>query len=283
MNVLKELLHSVYKLDSYPVFMQDRKRKTFLFGFLLVLLYFMITVFVPLMKYPVTPGRFLNLVEDVVPDFTIRDQKITVDKEVEYREPGIDMYIYVNTNGTYVDESDLRQVLQAYTRVLVIDSEKIVIQHQDEIQMIAYSDLDPDLDFSKEKLISLVKQYSPLMAAGLIGILLVIFIFMNVAFFFGVLFVALLGMIVASCVNQNMTFGQLYKLGVYTRTTPLLVKALISFLPVGGPFYFMISIGISLAYMAGAMRKMQAPPPISGPLVFSSDQRGPMDGQDYND
>ena len=52
MNVLKELLHSVYKLDSYPVFMQDRKRKTFLFGFLLVLLYFMITVFVPLMKYP---------------------------------------------------------------------------------------------------------------------------------------------------------------------------------------------------------------------------------------
>lgn len=271
MNVLKELLHSVYKLDSYPVFMQDRKRKTFLFGVLLVFLYFMATVFIPVMKYPVTPGRFTKLLEEVVPDFTLRDQTLTVDKEVEYREP--DLYIYVNTADTCVDASSLQQVLHAYTRVLVMDSEKIVIKNRGEVQMYTYSDLDPDLSFSKEQLLAMVKQYSPLIFAGLLGLLVVIFVFMNFGFFFGVLFVALLGMIVASCMHQNMTFGQLYKLGVYTRTTPLLIKALVSFLPVGVPFYFLISMGISLAYMAGAMRKMQELPPLQGPLVFSSEQQ----------
>ena len=278
MNVLKELLHSVYKLDSYPVFMQDRKRKTFLFGLLLVFLYFMVTVFVPVMKYPVTPGRFMKLLEDVVPDFTLQNQTLTVDREVEYQES--DLYIYVNTDDTYVDASELQKVLRAYSRVLVIDSAKIVFRNQGEFQIYTYSDLDPELNFSKAQLIELVKEYAPMLLGGLILLLLVIFVFMSLTFFFGVLFVALLGMIVASCVHQNMTFGQLYKLGVYTRTTPLLIKALLSFLPVGVPFYFMISIGISLAYMAGAMRRMQAPPPLGGPLVFSSDQTGPVDQQE---
>ena len=36
MNVFSELIHSVYDLKSYGIFLKDRKRKTFLFGFLLV-------------------------------------------------------------------------------------------------------------------------------------------------------------------------------------------------------------------------------------------------------
>lgn len=281
MNVLKELLHSIYKLDSYPVFMRDRKRKTFLFGFLLVFLYFIVTVFVPLMRYPVTPGRFEKLVEEQVPDFTLENQRLTVDREVEYKGP--DMYIFVNTDDTYVPDSALSQVLRAYSRVLVMDSEKVVIQNISQgIQRYSYSDLDPDLSFSKTQLLDLVEQYAPMMVLGLAAILLVILIGMEITFFFAVMFIALLGMIVASCVHQDMTFGQLYKLGIYTRTTPLLIKALISFLPIGVPFYFLISIGISLAYMAGALKNIKTPPLTGGPLVFSSDQAGAIDGSDQN-
>ncbi|MCH5344337.1 MAG: DUF1189 family protein, partial [Acetatifactor sp.] len=76
-------------------------------------------------------------------------------------------------------------------------------------------------------------------------------------FFFGVLFVALMGMIVASCMNYKLTFGQLYLLGIYSRTLPLLIKALISFLPFHIPFFWVINFGLSLFIMIMAIKKMK--------------------------
>ncbi len=51
---------------------------------------------------------------------------------------------------------------------------------------------------------------------AIVLILVLSFVFMEVFFFFGVLFVGLFGMIVASCMKANLTFGELYKLGIYT-------------------------------------------------------------------
>ncbi len=278
MNVLKELLHSVYDLGSYPVFMKDRKRKTFFFGFLLVLLYFLLTIMVPYIRFQVSTGGLVRMADEVIPDFSIRNQSITVEHPVELDED--DTYVFINTDNTYVSEDEVRQYLHNYSTVFIVDSEKIIFQNNMQVKSIAFSEIDPDLDITKT---ALLEKLSPYVTAITAIILVVIFIGMLLLFFLGVLFVALLGMIVASCKHQSMTFGELYKLAIYTRTTPLLIKAVLSFLPFGIPFFFVINIAISLAYIAGAIQHMQAQPLDGSPLVFSSDQSGPVEQQPSSD
>ena len=77
--------------------------------------------------------------------------------------------------------------------------------------------------------------------------------------------------------QTKLTFGELYKLGIYTRTTPLLIKAVFSFLPFGIPFFWLISIGISLGYLAGAIRNMNSQDLNGQPVVFYSEEAAKED------
>lgn len=45
------MVHSVYDTKCYGQFLRDKKGKTFLFGFLLVMFYFLITIMVPFTKF----------------------------------------------------------------------------------------------------------------------------------------------------------------------------------------------------------------------------------------
>ena len=108
---------------------------------------------------------------------------------------------------------------------------------------------------------------------------------MTALFFFGVLFVALIGMAVASALKYRLTFGQLYLLGIYSRTLPLIIKALVSFLPFRIPMFWAINFGISIIILALAIKKMkeQQPPQQfgqSGPGYMG--QPGPNQQTGYN-
>lgn len=273
MNVFAELIHSVYDLKSYSVFIKDRKRKTFLFGFLLVFLYYLLTIIVPYAKFQTSTGGVMQLADEYIPDFIIENCTVTVDGSMD-REIG-NAYIFVNTDD-YMEEDEALYYLTNYEQVLIMDSEKAIFQSDNQFQSIYYSEIDPDLYMTKTLLLQEVAPYiTTIIVMGLI----VIFVGMELLFFFVVLFVALLGMIVASCMQYHLTFGELYKLGIYTRTTPLLIKALVSFLPISIPFYAVISMAISLAYLAGAIKHMKTPLLENGGLSFQSEQSGPQENQ----
>ncbi len=280
MNVFSELIHSVYDLKSYGIFLKDKKRKTFLFGFLLVLLYYLVTVILPFVQFQVSTGGIGKIVDELLPDFTISDNKLHVDEPYELIEG--DVYIFVDTEQEFMDQDDIQKILRRYNMVLVADENTLVIKNNNQIQYLEFADWSSDFTTSKRQLIDMFLPYVNVV----IGIVLVVvFLFMQGTFFFGVLVVGLLGMIVASCMKSDLTFGQLYKLGIYTRTTPLLIKGLVSFLPFGIPLYFVISIGISLGYLAGAIRNMQTPDLEGNPIVFHSQEiedrwSRPEDSQD---
>ncbi len=274
MNVLKELIHSIYDLKSYPVFMKDKNRKTFLFGVLLVFVYFLLTVMVPYAKFQVSTGGLVHMMDEVVPDFTIRNQSVTVEDVVEYEEDGI--LIYVNTDEVLLSEEELQDFIYGYRSVLLVDKEKVIILNNGQLTNIPYSELDPTLSLTKAELVELV---GPYITVFTVIVLVLIFLGKGILFFVGVLLVALLGMIVASCKHHTMTYEELYKLGIYTRTTPLLIKGLLSLVSLEIPFFFIINMGISVAYLAGAIGHMQAPPLEGAPLEFSSGQTGPLNQQ----
>lgn len=273
MNVFSELVHSIYDCKSYKAFLDDKKRKTFLFGFLLVLVYFLITIIVPFARFQISTGGVVRLVDEVVPDFAIADGRLSVEGQFEFEEG--DTYVYVNTEESGIAEDAEDEIfdnLYRYGTVIIADSQSMIVKSNGQVETLMISDLD--LEITKDELIQMFRPFVTIM---IVVILVIIFLFMEATFFFGVIFVALLGMIVASCMQAKLTFGELYKLGVYTRTTPLLIKAVFSFLPFGIPFFWLISVGISLGYLAGAIRNMNSQDLNGQPVVFYSEEAAKED------
>lgn len=280
MNVFCELVHSIYDCKSYETFFKDRKRKTFLFGFLLVVIYFLLTMIVPFVRFQMSTGGIVKIVDEVVPDFAIADGRLDVEEQFEFAEG--DTYFFADTKDEAMTEEMILENLRRYGTVLIADSENLIVKSNGQVQTLQIADLD--IEITKSEIITMFRPFVNL-AIGII--LVIVFLFMQATFFFGVIFVALFGMIVASCMQTKLTFGELYKLGIYTRTTPLLIKALLSFLPFGLPFFWIISLGISLGYLAGAMRSMNTQDLGGQPVVFHSEESALEDRwkrpeEDYN-
>ncbi len=270
MNVFSELIHSVYDLKSYRLFLKDKKRKTFLFGFLLVLIYFLVTIMLPFVQFQISTGGIVNIAKKLVPDFKIADGRLDMEEQFEFEEG--DTYIFVDTRNEEMTQEKIVENLRKYSSVMILDSRNVVIKNKGQVQTLDIADLD--IEITKSELIDII---SPFVTITIVVVMIVIFLFMEAYFFFGVLFVGLFGMIVASCMKAKLTFGELYKLGIYTRTTSLLLKAVFSFLPIGIPLYPIISLGISLGYLAGAIRNMDSSDLGNNPVVFYSEGMGPDD------
>lgn len=263
MNIFQEMVLSVYSYGSYSEFLKNKKGKVFGFGVLLVLIYFAVTMLIPSVLRMGSPAKLAEGLRENVPNFELEDGTLWVDDVIELDNGN--MYVYIDTDPNYVfyDADEMEQHLYGYSQAVLIDSEKIIIKNNGELQGLYFSDMG--LEFNREDLIRLL----PWVYVMYVVFMIVAYIWMTALFFFGVLFVALIGMIVASCMNYQLTFGQLYLLGIYSRTLPLIIKAIVSFLPVPVPFFWILNFGISVFILAMAIRKMKEHK-LEKPLEFTS-------------
>ena len=129
---------------------------------------------------------------------------------------------------------------------------KMFLKNDGEIQLLYYSDLG-ELEFSRADLIGIV----PMMY----GILGVVYLFLYVGvvglFFFGVIFVALLGLILGSILKVNLTFGQTYMLAIYSRTLSLAIKAIVRLTGIAIPMFWVLNFGLSLVYLYLALKQVK--------------------------
>lgn len=279
MNIFEEMALSVYSFQSYKEFLKNKKSKVFGFGLMLVLIYFAVTMVIPFVVKDIRNGGLAKQIEEGVPDFELKDGFLQVDDIILYDADST--YIYIDTDPEYYfyDADEMKYYLYDYANAILIDSEKMIMKSNGEVIGVYFS--DTDFEFSKEKLIGWV----PYAYAIMVVMHVLIYIWMAAVFFFGVLFVALLGMIVASCMKYQLTFGQLYLLGVYSRTLPLIIKAALSFVPVKIPFFFIINFGLSLLIIGRAIQKMKEQN-LTQPLQFtsgSSNNEAEKNNSDNND
>lgn len=277
MNVFKEMALSVYSLKSYKEFLKNRKSKVFGFGVLLLLIYFMITILIPFGVSQMGSDNIRKVFDEGIPDFELSDGYLWVDDVIEIEQDG--RYIYIDTDPQYYFYSaeEMRPYLADYSMVILMDSEKMIVKNNGELQELYFSDIDYEL--SKEDVLGWIPYLYLIMAI----VMIFMYIWMTALFFFGVLFVALIGMVVSSCMKYQLTFGQLYLLGVYSRTLPLLIKAVVSFLPFDIPFFFIINFGISVLFIVGAIQKMKEQQ-LQQPLQFTSENSGTNgDSSSHND
>lgn len=251
MNIFKEMALSVYSYKSYQEFLKNRKSKVFAFGVVLMLIYFIITTVAPFMKFEMIDGGIGGVMEEYIPDFELQDGYLWVEEVIELEED--DVYIWIDTDPEYYfyGAEEMTEYLYGYSSAILMDSEKVIVKDDGVVQELYFADLD--MDFSKADLLGFV----PYINIIIVIVMIIMYLFKTAFFFFGVLFVALLGMIAASCMKCELTFGQLYMMGIYSRTLPLIIKAVLTLVDIDFFAYNFISIGISLIILICAMRKMK--------------------------
>lgn len=251
MNIFKEMGLSIYSYGSYSQFLKNKKGKVFGFGVLLVTIYYLAVYLIPAMINMVSPYGLVQGLRENVPDFELKDGTLWVEEVVEIDQGRT--YILIDTDPYYVfyGADEMEEYLHGYPQFLLMDSEKMIVKSNGEVDELYFSDLD--LDFNREDLAAFI----PWLYVIYFVIMFFAYFWIVGLFFFGVLFVALIGMIAASAMKCPLTFGQLYLLGIYSRTLPLLIKAIVSFLPFHIPMFWVINFGLSVIIIVMAMRKMK--------------------------
>lgn len=249
MNVLKELGLSIYDFKSYKGFVRNKVSKVFLAGFLLMVIYYSLTMLVPFVKFQIKTGGITRLIEENIPDFELSNGTFRIEESFEYEEAGT--WIYINTDTLFPEQYEIEDYISGYYQVMLIDSEKMIVKSKGETVQGNFSELE--LEFSRDKLLTYVS-YAYMIAAVF---MILAFISMTITFFYGVLVIALVGKIITSSMNYPLSFGQLYLMAVYSRTLPLMIKALTSFLPFSIPMLGMINVGLSILYIGLAVNKMK--------------------------
>lgn len=265
MNIFKELILSLYDFKSFKEFIKNKRSKVFFAGVVLMVIYFSLTMIVPFIRFQFKTGGFVKIIEDYVPDFELKDGTLWVEKPIEYETDGTYIYIDTAPDTSFYDVDEIGEYISDYYQVVLMDSEKVIVKNKGEIMGRYFSEFD--MDFSRETL----QQWVPNAYLIVTAFMVLAFIFMTALFFFGVLVVALIGMIVASCMKYRLTFGQLYQMGVYARTLPLLIKAIMSFLPFSIPMFGIINFGLSVLYIVLAIQKMKESD-LQKPMEFVSEQ-----------
>lgn len=251
MNVFQEMALSVYSYGSYKEFLKNKKGKVIGFAVLLMTIYFGITMLLPSLIGPNSFPESMKILRDDVPDFRLEGGRLWVDGRMEL-DNGL-AYFYIDTDPDHIVEysSELARDYRLYADVMIMDSEKVIMKNNGTWETTYFSDMKIDVD--KKDVVNFIP-WLYVIYAVFMG---VAYIWMTGWFFFGVLIVALIGMIIAAAMNYRISFGKLYLMGVYSRTLPLLIKALVSFLPFGIPFFGVFNFGLSALILGLALKKMK--------------------------
>ena len=166
-----------------------------------MVLYFALTMIIPFIRFQIQTGGFTKIIEDNIPDFELNDGTLWVEHPIEYDNDGTYIYIDTDPDFFFYDADEIGDSISDYYQVVLMDSEKVIVKNKGEIMGRYFTDFD--MNFSRKALQKWVPSAYLIVAVFMV----LAFLLMTALFFFGVLIVALIGMIVASCMKYHLTFG----------------------------------------------------------------------------
>lgn len=255
MNVFKEMVCSVGRPSAYPEFLKNKKGKIFGYGMLLMLFYFLLSIVFPLIVFQVRTGGLGTVVKEVLPDFEVSDYGFWIEEPFYYDDGN--SYIELDSNQ-YFDEEAAYQFSMGYQSMLLVDQEKLIVKSNGQVQTLYFYMLESGTYFSRQSILAII----PMIYLMVVLFLIFYFIWISALFFFGVLIVSLIGLILNMILKTELTFGQVFILGIYGRTLPLFFKGLVlrffnmAVFPISIPYFWVINFGVTLLYMFLAMKRI---------------------------
>lgn len=261
MNIFAELIHSIYDFKSYQGYQKNSWPKTLLYGALLGLLVTFVTLLLPFILLLVPIGGLEGLGEQSVPEFVLEDGELWIAEPVEYKQYDQmqgGLYLRADTDHPITEEITNVDLL-AYDRAIVMDAHHVILKIDGTgVNRFSYEELDLGT-WTRDRLFEEAMPYIKVVTAGVMILLVWILL---LAFFGGAWIVALIGKLMASMQSRTIAFGDLYKMAIHTRTLPLVLKMIYMWVPIVIPFFTLINLGISCAYMWKAIEYAEEEKPI---------------------
>lgn len=244
-NVFQELGLSIWNFKSYGQFVNNTGGKVFGFSALLLAVYLLVTSVASAFSMLGGVSEIWNGLTDEMPDFVLEDGRLTVDGV--YEMEGGTSYIYVNTDVT-ISEGEAEEAFRKHRAVILIDADRIAVQSTDgERQVISHGELQQMLGGDRYTKADL-QRFQPY----LYGIMAVLFIFLIVgriaSFYLRIVVVSLPVIVIAYLMKMDYSYGRVFKLSVYTRTVPVLLRMLLVVTGLSVPFFWLIDLAISALY-----------------------------------
>ena len=252
--MFRDMYYAVKSPAAYKEFLTRKKWKVFFYGVLLITIYFLLVNVFPFARFQIMHGGFQTLAERYIPEFELRNGKLHMDDTFHVDQSG--MYIDVDTSSVWVEsqQQEVMKILKSryYSTVLIVDSKTMAMKNDGKIQMIDFRDFG-GMNLTKSDIYG----YIPILNIILAVFMVVWYLFDIALFFFGVLVLSLLGLIARAVIKADLTFGQIFVMGVYARTLSLAIKAVLNMFQVGVPFFWMMSMIISVVYLSLAFKQIR--------------------------
>ena len=249
MTLKKIFTTSLYKFSDYPLLLLVKKSKTFLY---IILLAFIMLIGYAFMLVPplVQAGGIANVANEVVPEFEIKDGKLSCEK-----------YHYVDEkSGVYIDVDTSKEgqpeVPSGYSQVLLVTKTHMISSDGGGIRGNSFENVMAELSLSymdKSQLVQFLKDKEPIIyiAGSLLSLLL---------FFFRIILTALQAAIFAVVANvlilhAPLRFGQVFKLAIFSMTFAVVLSTVFRILSLRSIVYIesYITMILTLFYLIKGM------------------------------
>jgi len=252
MNIFSEFFYAIIGVKKYPRFLQNKGGKVFFYIMFAVLVYTALANAKVIPETKMFVEELKGFIEDKLPYFELKNGELYIEEGI-YLDDNEFLLSVDSEYGSYINQynkSEWMQMLAEYDNVIMMDASTILIKDDGQIEIgdhIEFLSINNDILYE-------MADY----AYWIIAIYLILAYICNIfLFLFGVLIIALIGMIIDSFIGCGLTFGQLFKLSVYSKTCMLLVKALIKLFSVRFSGLFVIVITVSGLYLGCALSYMK--------------------------
>lgn len=229
--MLQDFLISLASYRRYPELLKNSRRRVIAFGALLVFVFWLMTAAFPYAVFQARTGGIAAVIQQYVPEFTLKDGKLDVPGGYQFKSGTL--YVNVNTDpGVILDPSDreIRTRMAMSDAVVLADSEKLIYgagaagTFASSGPRVQYFSTFGDISFTKADLIGAAPQIES-MYRFFAGMLYFVHLGM---FFAGCAVIAGFGQIFAGFASTRLSYGDIYRLSVYSRSAPLLLKGVLA-------------------------------------------------------
>jgi len=246
-NIFSRFFYSITSFSKYRLFLRQRVGKAVVYLLLLSCLISLV-VYIPAgIQYDRIVDDFIANFDTVIPDFTLANGKLQVTAEMPIV---LEESAYPIVIDTSPDAED--RILPKYDIVMLITSDKIIQKNYANKQVTNFSAFQ-GLVLTRDN----IAQTLPLMKPVGIFVFVLLAIGFVIGKFISALIISLIGLTINSALKTNLSYQNIFKISVYSMTTPLLVCTIPSIIPIAIPFLWILFYILASVYVYGAVRSIR--------------------------
>lgn len=246
-NIFSLFGKAFFAFKDYHLFRNLSNGKVFLYVLLISLISYLLTFAWPMGSLFAQFGSLESITDEYVPEFTLSRDGFYCEEEYYIDQP--DALLVIDCNAVYSPQD-----LYGYPQGVIMDAEKMMsVTNNSAPSTLYYSELE-EFSLSKADIYS----FLPALKVIIFVTFILTYVIYCVSYLFGSLMCCLIAMIINSVLGTKLLFGDLFRLTVYARTIPVILKGVISAVSVFSlPFMlFYVIFIVLMVYVLNTIKSM---------------------------